>query len=134
MKKPTNKNAPDQGGAHFTKLAGGVKKQKKVFRCGVQHTSKFRIEMENAGLGLNDASAETQCQTLLRILAVCWRPWHQYFGRYCMWLHAHHDSRPGAASAGACDRFIRERVIGADGLVHERGGAICVATPGTQRR
>jgi hypothetical protein len=119
MKKPTNKNAPNQGGARFTKLAGGVKKQKKVFRCGVQHTRKFRIEMENAGLGLNDASAETQCQTLLRILQfVGDRGINTLEGIACGFLRittrVHELQAQGHVIAS-----IKERVISADGLVQE---------------
>jgi hypothetical protein len=61
-------NAPKHGGVHFTKLAGGVKKQTiKKFVCGVQHTSKLRRELEAAGLGLKDDNGLTQCQTILSV-------------------------------------------------------------------
>lgn len=62
------KKTPKAGGFPHTKLAGRVKTKKKVFSCGVQHTSKFRLEIEAAGLGLTDASATTQRQALLLIL------------------------------------------------------------------
>jgi hypothetical protein len=118
MKKPPKDNAPDQGGAHFTKLAGGVKKQKKVFRCGVQHTSKFRIEMENAGLGLNDASADTQCKTLLRVLQfVGSRGINTLEGVACGFMRIATRIQELEAE-GHRILSLRERVIGADGLVH----------------
>jgi hypothetical protein len=119
MKKTIKQNAPDQGGAHFTKLAGGVKKQKKAFRCGVQHTSKFRIEMENAGLGLNDASGDTQRQTLLRILIYRGaKGINTLEGTACGFLRIATRIQELEAEG---HRILspRERVIGADGLVHK---------------
>lgn len=118
MKKSKNKNAPNKRDAHFTKLAGGVKTQKKVFRCGVQHTSKFRIEVENAGLGLSEVSTETQCQTLLRVLQfVGSRGINTLEGVACGFMRIATRIQELEAE-GHRILSIRERVIGADGLIH----------------
>lgn len=69
MRLPKKPNASAKGGIRHTKLGGKVKaKNQIIFRCGVKHTSKFRLEMEEAGLGLSDPSATTQCDCLLRVL------------------------------------------------------------------
>lgn len=118
MKKSRKQNASNKGGAQFTKLAGGVKGQRKIFRCGVQHISKLRGELQRNGLALHDATGYTQCTTLLRVL--------QYLGdrgintpegvgcgfyRIATRIQELEDSGNIIASR-------RERLIGADGLVH----------------
>mgnify|MGYP001545094958 CR=1 FL=1 len=117
--KPPKKNASTEGGADFTKLAGGVKgKTKKIFRCGVQHTSKLRKELHANGMALHDTSGRTQCETLLRIL--------QYLGPRGI------NTPEGVAcgfyriatriqeleEAGWIITSLRESMVGADGLSH----------------
>jgi hypothetical protein len=94
------------------------KPKEKAFRCGVQHTSKLRLELENMGLGLSDTSAKTQCHTLLRIL--------EYRGSLGM------NTLEGMACGfirlatriqeleelGYPIESRRESAIGADGLLH----------------
>lgn len=63
------RNGSTKGAAEITQLAGGVTKaKKKVFFCGVKHTSKLRRELHAAGLELTNASRCTQQQMLLRTL------------------------------------------------------------------
>lgn len=117
MNNPRKQNA-SIGGAHFTKLAGGVTGQKSILRCGVHRTSKLRRELQANGLALRDTSGATQCQTLLRVL--------QYLG----------DRGINTPEGVACGFYRiatriqeleaegwliasrRERLLGADGLVH----------------
>lgn len=118
MKKSRKQNASSKGGAPLTKLAGGVKGQRRIFRCGVQHISKLRNELQRNGLALHDTAGRTQCETLLRVL--------QYLGdrgintpegvgcgfyRIATRIQELEDSGNIIASR-------RERLIGADGLVH----------------
>jgi hypothetical protein len=118
MRNPRKQNAPNKRGAQFTKLAGGVKRQKKVFRCGVQHTSKFRLEIEAAGLGLGDASAATQCQTLLRILIYRGsKGINTLEGNACGFLRIATRIQELEAE-GYLIVSLRESVRGADGLIH----------------
>lgn len=113
-----NENARGEAGAEVTELAGGVTEQNKAFRCGVQHISKLRRELERKGLALRDTSGRTQCETLLRVL--------QYLGDRGM-------NTPEGVGCGfyriatrvqeleAKGWIIasrRESIIGADGLVH----------------
>jgi hypothetical protein len=107
-------------GANLSKLAGagGEKGKIKVFRCGVQHTSKLRRELQTQGLALRDTSGATQQKTLLRVL--------QYLGdrgintpegvacgfyRIATRIHELEDQ-------GWLIESIRERMVGADGLAH----------------
>jgi hypothetical protein len=65
---PRKDTAHGKVGAKFTKLTGRVKGQNKTFRCGVQHISNLRRELQSHGLALRDTSGRTQCETLLLIL------------------------------------------------------------------
>lgn len=118
MMESRKQNASNKGGAQFTKLAGGMKGQSKIFRCGVQHISKLRGELQRNGLALHDTASHTQCKTLLRVL--------QYlrdrgintpegvgcgFYRIATRIQELEDSGNIIASR-------RERLIGADGLIH----------------
>jgi hypothetical protein len=95
-----------------------VKGQNKIFRCGVQHISKLRRELQSQGLALRDTSGRTQCEMLLRVL--------QYVGdrgintpegvgcgfyRIATRIQELEDSGWIIASQ-------RERLVGADGLAH----------------
>ena len=118
MSNPKKQNASGKGGAKFTKLAGGVNGQNKIFRCGVQHISKLRRELEANGLALRDTTGSTQCQTLLRVL--------QYLGArgmntpegvgcgfYRIATRVHEMEAAGWLIASC-----RESIVGADGLPH----------------
>lgn len=116
-----NANAPGEGRAPITKLAGagGVKgRKKKPLFCGDKHSSKLRKEIQAAGLDLTDASGQTQLTTLPRVLS--------YLGTRGL-------NTPEAVGLGylriatRCwdlqeDGYLidsrRESIIGADGLVH----------------
>ncbi|MFZ6754512.1 hypothetical protein ACO0KY_14165 [Undibacterium sp. Dicai25W] len=68
MSDPTKQNASNEGGKSFTKLAGGVKSETQVLRCGVQHISRLRKELEANDLTLKSSSGESQLSTLLKVL------------------------------------------------------------------
>jgi hypothetical protein len=113
-----NENASGQAGVS---VAGGQAKatrKNKIFKCGVQHISKLRQELQKNGLALRDASGTTQIQTLIRVL--------QYLGDRGF-------NTPEAVGCGfyriatriqelEADGWLiasrRECLIGADGLVH----------------
>lgn len=118
MSNPRKQNASRKGGAQSTKLAGGVKGQSKVFRCGVQHISKLRRELQASGLALSDTSGNTQCKTLLRVL--------QYLGDRgintpegvgCGFYRIATRVQELEAAGWAISSY-RERLLGADGLIH----------------
>jgi len=103
----------------FTKLPGGVTKQKKILSCGVQHTSKFRLDIEAAGLALNDASAATQCQALLRILIYQGaRGINTLEGVACGFLRIATRIQE-LEDDGHVIASIKEHVKTADGLIHK---------------
>ncbi|CAL63139.1 Hypothetical protein HEAR3030 [Herminiimonas arsenicoxydans] len=118
MSNPKKQNASISGGAKFTKLGGGVNGQNKIFRCGVQHISKLRRELEANGLALRDTSGLTQCQTLLRVL--------QYLGE--RGINTPESVGCGfyrvatrifeLEAAGWLIASCREAIVGADGLSH----------------
>lgn len=118
MSNPKKQNASREEGAKFTKLAGGVNGQSKIFRCGVQHISKLRLELEANGLALRDTTGHTQCQTLLRVL--------QYLGDRgintpegvgCGFYRIATRVQELEA-AGWLIASCREAIVGADGLSH----------------
>ncbi|GAC1611134.1 MAG: hypothetical protein NVS3B3_21610 [Aquirhabdus sp.] len=121
MRQSKKPNGSNKGVIRHTKLGGTVKaKNEKIFRCGVQHTSKFRLAIEEAGLGLDDPSATTQCACLLRIL--------QYRGAEgintlegvaCGFLRIATRIQELQAD-GHHIIAVPETVISADGLVHRR--------------
>ena len=118
MPNREKQNASGKGGAKFTKLAGGVNGQGKVFRCGVNHIAKLRREIQAQGLALRNTSGRTQVQTLLPIL--------EYLGP----RGANTKELEGLGFFRAATRVqdleeagwqiavTRERLLGADGLVH----------------
>lgn len=118
MPNPTRQNASREEGAKFTKVAARVNGQNKVFRCGVNHISKLRREIQAQGLALRNTSGQTQCETLLRTL--------QYLGDRGL-------NTPEAVGIGfyrvatrvqelEADGWIiaseRESLVGADGMFH----------------
>jgi hypothetical protein len=118
MPNPQKQNASGKGGASIVKLGGGDKGQNKVLRCGSHHISKLRKEIDAARLGLRGTSASTQCDTLIPIF--------QYLGNRGL-------NTPEAVGLGfyriatrvqelEADGWhitvARERMLGADGLVH----------------
>lgn len=119
MNKPTKQNAPNQGGAPFTKRAGRVTGQKNVFRCGNQHTSKLKIELQAQGLALTDSSGRSQCETLLRVLKYLGpRGINTLEGNACGYLRI--ATRIQELQAlGHVILSPRENLIGPDGLFHQ---------------
>lgn len=116
---PKKQNASGGGGAKVDR-AGGPKttRQSKVFRCGVQHISKLRRELEANGLALRDTSGASQCSTLLRVL--------QYLGERgintpegvgCGFYRIATRVQELEA-AGWLIASHRESIVGADGLSH----------------
>ncbi|SFM64528.1 helix-turn-helix domain-containing protein [Rugamonas rubra] len=112
-------NASTKGGAHFTKLAGGVKGQtKEIFRCGVKHTSKLRKELHANGMALRDTSGRTQCETLLRVLQYLGdRGINTPEGVACGFYRIATRIQELEAS-GWVIASRRERLVGPDGLAH----------------
>lgn len=137
MHNSHKQNAPGCGGVQVTKLAGGVAViPKDAFLCDEKHISNLRIELAAAGLALKDASGQTQCDTLLRVL--------QYLGPRGI------NTAEGVGQGylriatrvqdleerGWLIASYRERIIGADGLAHNGiarycllGRAVVPATP-----
>lgn len=117
MPNPKKQNA-SKGGAKFTKLAGGVNGQNKVFRRGVQHTARLRRELQSNGLALRDTTGRTQCETLLRVL--------QYLGdrgintpeAVGMGFYRIATRIQELEASGWLIASRRESLLGADGLVH----------------
>jgi biotin operon repressor len=67
MAESTKENASVEGGASFTKLAGGVNERIKKL-CSTQHTSDIRRELHRAGLGMRNTHGVPQRVLLLRVL------------------------------------------------------------------
>jgi hypothetical protein len=112
-RKPQKKKvAPGKG------KATSKKAQTKVFKCGTNLISKLRRELQGAGLALRDTSGRSQCETLLRVL--------QYLGPRgintpegvgCGFYRI--ATRIQELEAGGwLIASNRERLVGADGLVH----------------
>jgi len=84
----------------------------------VQHISKLRRELEGAGLGLQDTSGRTQCQTLLRVLRYLGdRGINTLEGVGCGFYRIATRIQELEA-AGWLIASQRESVTGADGLTH----------------
>lgn len=109
----------NKGGARFANRAASMRgKKKKTFRCGVQHTNKLRIELENAGLGLRDASGKTQRQALLRVLLYRGsKGLNTLEGAACGFLRIATRIQELEAE-GYNIQSNRESAISADGLLH----------------
>jgi hypothetical protein len=115
---PKKRNASGKGGAKFTKLAGRVNGQNKVFRCGVQHTAKLRRELQGKGLALRDTTGRTQCETLLRVLEYLGdRGINTPEGVACGFYRIATRVQELEAS-GWLIASRRESLVGADGLYH----------------
>ena len=116
---PKKQNASNKGGANVDR-AGGLKttRQKKVFRCGVNHIAKLRRELQANGLALGDTTGATQCQTLLRVLQYLGErglntPEGVGIGFYRIATRVQELEAEGWLIASR-----RERIVGADGLAH----------------
>lgn len=118
MPNPQKQNASGKGGASIAKLGGGDKGQNKVFKCGSHHIAKLRREIDGACLGLQATSAATQCSTLIPILEYLGdrglnTPEAVGLGFYRI------ATRIQELEAAGWQIFVnRERLLGADGLVH----------------
>lgn len=115
----TNTNAPPKGRALLSKLAGGGSgEKKKPLFCSDKHSSKLRKEIQAAGLDLTDASGDTQLTMLPRVLAYLGSrglntPEAVGLGYFRIATRCF-DLQEG----GYVIQSRRERIIGADGLVH----------------
>ena len=111
------KTTSTKEGAVFTSLAGNVK-SKKIYRCGVQHTTKFRKEIERVGLALKDSSTEVQIETLIKILLYRGsKGINTLEGMACGFLRI--ATRINEIKAeGYIIEKSEENVIGSDGIVH----------------
>lgn len=129
---PKKQSAPNIRGAKVTKLAGGVNSKNKIFRCGVQHTSKLRRELQAKGLALGDTVGLSQRQTLLRVLKYLGSrgintPEAVGVGFYRVATRIQELEAEGWRIAS-----LRECLVGADGLEH-RGVARYVLLKGRAR-
>lgn len=113
-----NKNAPHEGRASLSKLAGGGSAKRNLFRCGLKHTSKLHKEVKLANLGLRNARGATQLATLLALLK------HlgprglntkegEALGYYRIATRVQELEEDGWHIAS-----LRESILGADGLPH----------------
>lgn len=116
---PQKQNASGKGGANVDQ-AGRLRttKKNKVFRCGVQHISKLRQELQGQGLTLRDTTGATQCQTLLRVLQYLGErglntPEGVGIGFYRIATRVQELEAEGWLIASR-----REQLVGADGLAH----------------
>ena len=118
MPKPQKQSASVMRGAFIAELGGGDKGQIKVFRCGSHHISKLRDEIAGKWLNLRSTSGASQCDALIPIF--------QYLGSRGL-------NTPEAVGLGFYRiatrvqelealgwriTVTRERMLGADGLVH----------------
>jgi len=120
MPNPKKQNASREEGAKFTKLAGGVNGQNKIFECSANHISKVVQELQANGVGLQGTSGTTQIATLYRALKF----------RGAKGLNTYEGTAAGYARLatriqdleddGWLITSYRENLIGPDGLYHGR--------------
>jgi hypothetical protein len=113
-------NASSSGGVAFTKLAGEVNVQSKVFECSAQHISNVVKELQDNGVGLQGTSGDTQIATLRKALEF----------RGPKGLNTYEGTAAGYArlatriqdleAGGWLIASYRENLIGPDGLYHAR--------------
>lgn len=118
MINPTNENAPEGGGAKFTKLAGRVNGQRKILKCSTHHISRLRRELQNQGLTLRDTSGKTQCETLLRVLQYVGDRGINTLEGMGLGFYRIATRVQELEALGWMIDSQRERVVGADGLPH----------------
>jgi hypothetical protein len=118
----TNRKNKARGRAGSNVAAGREAKatrQNKIFRCGVQHTSKLRRELCGQGLALRSVTGASQRVTLLLVL--------QYLGERgintiegvgCGFYRIATRVQE-LEESGWLIESRRERVLGADGLAHD---------------
>jgi hypothetical protein len=116
---PIKENARGKAGKPITKRAGGVRGKNKIFRCGVQHTSKLRRELHGQGLALRSVTGISQCATLLRVLQYLGdRGINTIEGVGCGFYRIATRVQE-LEEGGWLIESRRERVLGADGLTHD---------------
>lgn len=118
MLNPRKQNASGKGGAKFTKLAGGVNGQSKIFECSANHISKVVRELQANGVGLQSTAGATQITMLRRALEF----------RGAKGLNTYEGTAAGYARLATriqdleADGWLiasqRENLIGPDGLYH----------------
>ena len=111
-------NAPDDGGAQFTKLAGGVKGQTKTLECSSYHINKIVEEIRAVGLQLRSTAGDTQLETLPKLLQHLGpRGLNTYEGVAAGYLRI--ATRIKDLEGAWVINSFRENVIGPDGLFHK---------------
>lgn len=118
MPNPQKQNASDEAGAKFTKLAGGVNRQRKILKCSTHHISRLRRELQNQGLTLSDTSGKTQCETLLRVLQYVGDRGINTLEGMGLGFYRIATRVQELEALGWMIDSQRERVVGADGLPH----------------
>jgi hypothetical protein len=120
MKDPRKNKARGRAGSN---VAAGreakATRQNKIFRCGVQHTSKLRRELHGQGLALRDVTGDSQRVTLLRVLQYLGaRGINTIEGVGCGFYRIATRVQE-LEEGGWLIESRRERVLGADGLTHD---------------
>lgn len=116
---PIKENARSKAGKPITRRAGRVNGKNKAFRCGVQHTSKLRRELYDRDLALHSVTGASQRATLLRVLEYLGdRGINTIEGVGCGFYRIATRVQELEAE-GWLIESRRERVLGADGLVHD---------------
>jgi hypothetical protein len=119
MKDPRKNKARGRAGSNVAGREAKATRQNKIFRCGVQHTSKLRRELYGQGLALRNVSGASQRVTLLRVL--------QYLGDrgvntiegVGLGFYRIATRIQEIEESGWLIESRRERVLGADGLTHD---------------
>ena len=127
MLKPKKQNAPGEGRASLSKRAAGESViPKDAFLCDEKHISNLRTELAASGLRLKDASGQTQCDTLLRVLKYLGprginTPEGVGQGYLRLATRIHEIEERGWVISS-----LRERIIGSDGLAHNGIARYCL--------
>lgn len=112
------KNASGEAGVPVAGGEAKATKQKKLRYCGVHHINKVVREIQRAGLKLRSTAADTQLETLPKVL--------QYFG--ARGLSTYEGQAAGYLRIATRIKelkdtweihSLREDVIGPDGLFHK---------------
>lgn len=119
MPNPRKNKARGRAGSNVAGREAKATRQNKIFRCGVQHTSKLRRELYAQGLALRSVTGISQCATLLRVLQYLGdRGINTIEGVGCGFYRIATRVQE-LEESGWLIESRRERVLGADGLTHD---------------